>query len=92
MAMQAKVPEIPVFLEGLEAIMPRGITTPRPGPVNVRMGAPISLEGIESVPEGTAKLEHAMRELGGSTSNQRPPTDHAMQTAALPTNCRDALP
>jgi 1-acyl-sn-glycerol-3-phosphate acyltransferase len=64
MAMQAKVPVIPVFLEGLEAIMPRGTTTPRPGPVSVRMGAPISLEGIESVPEGTAKLEHAMRELG----------------------------
>ena len=65
MAMQGKVPIIPVFLEGLEAIMPRGTTTPTPGPVNVRLGAPISLEGIESVPEGTAKLEAAMRELGG---------------------------
>ncbi|MCI0856224.1 MAG: 1-acyl-sn-glycerol-3-phosphate acyltransferase, partial [Chloroflexi bacterium] len=65
MAMQGKVPIIPVFLEGLEAIMPRGTTTPKPGPVNVRLGAPISLEGIESVPEGTAKLEAAMRELGG---------------------------
>ena len=65
MAMQAKVPVIPVFLEGLEAIMPRGTTTPTPGPVNVRLGAPISLEGVGSVPEGTAKLEHAMRELGG---------------------------
>ena len=65
MAMQAKVPVIPVFLEGLEAIMPRGSTRPKPGPVNVHMGAPISLEGIESVPEGTAKLERAMRELAG---------------------------
>jgi 1-acyl-sn-glycerol-3-phosphate acyltransferase len=65
MAMQGKVPVIPVFLEGLEAIMPRGSTTPTPGPVTVRLGAPVSLEGIESVPEGTAKLEAAMRELGG---------------------------
>jgi 1-acyl-sn-glycerol-3-phosphate acyltransferase len=65
MAMQGKVPVIPVFLEGLEAIMPRGSTTPTPGPVNVRLGAPISLEGVESVLEGTARLEAAMRELGG---------------------------
>jgi len=65
LAMQAKVPVIPVFLEGLEAIMPRGSTTPTPGPVTVHIGSPVSLEGIEEVPEGTIRLEMAMRELAG---------------------------
>ncbi|MEX2158731.1 MAG: GYD domain-containing protein [Dehalococcoidia bacterium] len=63
MAMMAKVPVVPVYMEGLDKIMPKGQRSPTPGPVNVRIGAPITLEGIESVPEGTARLEEAMREL-----------------------------
>lgn len=63
MAMQAKVPVIPIYLDGLSEIMPKGVRTPRPGPVSARLGAPISLEGVDSVPDGTALLERAMREL-----------------------------
>ena len=63
MAMMAKVPVLPVYMEGLDKIMPKGQRNPQPGPVRVRIGSPVTLEGIESVPEGTARLEHAMREL-----------------------------
>ncbi|MEX2237636.1 MAG: 1-acyl-sn-glycerol-3-phosphate acyltransferase [Dehalococcoidia bacterium] len=65
MAMQAGIPIIPVYLEGLAAVMPRGTKKPRPGRVYARIGKPISLAGVSSVPEGTARLEAAMRELAG---------------------------
>ena len=65
MAQLAKVPVLPVYMEGLGDIMPKGTRTPRPAPVRVRFGAPVSLDGVESVPEGTALLENAMRALAG---------------------------
>ena len=65
MAMQAKVPVIPVYIEGLRDVMPKGQRTPRPAAVSARVGAPVSLEGVASVPEGTALLENAMRALAG---------------------------
>jgi 1-acyl-sn-glycerol-3-phosphate acyltransferase len=65
MAMQAKVPVIPVYIEGLRNVMPKGQRTPRPAAVSARVGAPVSLEGVASVPEGTALLENAMRALAG---------------------------
>jgi len=65
LALRAQVPVIPVYLEGLHDVMPRGERAPRPGPVSVRIGAPVSLEGVASVPEGTARLEDAMRLLAG---------------------------
>ena len=65
MAMEAKVPVIPVYLEGLDKLMPRGQRTPTPGPASVRFGEPVSLAGVGSIPEGTSLLERAVRELGG---------------------------
>jgi 1-acyl-sn-glycerol-3-phosphate acyltransferase len=72
MAMQAGVPVVPVFIEGLRSIMPKGQRTPQPGPVSVRAGAPVSLSGVASVPEGTALLENAMRELAGIPPHHAP--------------------
>ena len=63
LAMQAKVQVVPLYLDGLHLIMPRGERFARPGPVSVHIGAPVSLEGVASVPEGTALLEQAVRSL-----------------------------
>ncbi|HYM14215.1 MAG TPA: GYD domain-containing protein [Dehalococcoidia bacterium] len=65
MAMQAGVPVIPVYIEGLRAVMPKGQREPRPAPVSARIGSPISLAGVTSLPEATAMLENAMREIAG---------------------------
>ena len=65
MAMHAKVPVIPVYVEGLRDVMPKGQREPRPAAVTARIGAPVSLDGAASVPEGTALLENAMRALAG---------------------------
>jgi 1-acyl-sn-glycerol-3-phosphate acyltransferase len=73
MAQFAMVPVIPLLVVGLHAIMPRGTRLPQPGPVRVRLGAPISLEGVASLPEGTALLENAMRDLAGIPARPAPP-------------------
>jgi 1-acyl-sn-glycerol-3-phosphate acyltransferase len=65
MAMQARVPVIPLYIEGLREVMPKGARKPRPAGVQVRIGRPVSLEGITSVSDGTKLLENAMRELAG---------------------------
>lgn len=65
MAMQANVPVIPIWIEGLRDVMPKGQRTPRPAAVRARIGAPVWLTGAASVPEGTIMLENAMRELAG---------------------------
>jgi 1-acyl-sn-glycerol-3-phosphate acyltransferase len=63
LALQARVPVIPVYTQGLPAVMPKGQRTPRPAPVRVRVGAPIWLTDVASVPEGTTRLEQAMHAL-----------------------------
>jgi 1-acyl-sn-glycerol-3-phosphate acyltransferase len=72
MAMHFKVPVIPVYLEGLHNVMPKGQRTPKAAEVHVRLGKPISLEGVESVPDGTAMLEQAMRDLAGTVRREEP--------------------
>jgi 1-acyl-sn-glycerol-3-phosphate acyltransferase len=66
MAKQANVPVIPIFTEGLRDVMPKGQRSPRPAAVHVRIGAPVWLDDTASIPEGTARLEEAMRCLAGA--------------------------
>jgi 1-acyl-sn-glycerol-3-phosphate acyltransferase len=84
MAMQAGVPVIPVYIEGLRNVMPKGQREPRPAAVSARIGAPISLAGITSVPEATHLLENAMRALAGVPPHraQAPEAELAMAPAA----------
>jgi 1-acyl-sn-glycerol-3-phosphate acyltransferase len=63
LAMQANVPVVPAYLEGLHLLMPKGTRTAQPGPALVRFGAPISLDDVASVPEGTERLRAAVLEL-----------------------------
>jgi 1-acyl-sn-glycerol-3-phosphate acyltransferase len=87
MAMQANVPVIPIYMEGLREIMPKGQREPRPGPVHVRIGKPVSLVGVESVGSATAMLEDALRELAGEAPHRRAGTLPAdAELAAAPTS------
>jgi 1-acyl-sn-glycerol-3-phosphate acyltransferase len=65
LAMQAGVPVIPIYMEGLSEIMPKGQRMPRPGPATARIGPPVSLAGATSPSEATTLLEDAMRALAG---------------------------
>jgi 1-acyl-sn-glycerol-3-phosphate acyltransferase len=72
MAMQAKVPVIPIYIEGLRNVMPKGQREPRPAAVSARIGKPISLAGITSIGDATILLENAMRELAGIPPHHAP--------------------
>jgi 1-acyl-sn-glycerol-3-phosphate acyltransferase len=72
MAMQCKVPVIPVYIEGLRNVMPKGQREPRPAAVSARIGKPVWLTDAASVPEGTTMLENAMRELAGIQPHHAP--------------------
>lgn len=72
MAMGGKAPVIPIYMEGLRAIMPKGHKHPKPGPVHVRIGKPVSLANAADVREATAMLENAMRELAGQAPHHHP--------------------
>jgi 1-acyl-sn-glycerol-3-phosphate acyltransferase len=65
LAMRANVPVVPIYLEGLRGVMPKGQRSPQPAPVRIRIGKPVWLDGGLSVPEATAKIEQAMRVLAG---------------------------
>ncbi len=47
LAIQSGVPIVPVAVRGSWNVMPKGRFRLRPGPIEVRMGAPISVEGLE---------------------------------------------
>jgi 1-acyl-sn-glycerol-3-phosphate acyltransferase len=72
MAMGCKVPVIPVYMEGLRAIMPKGNRYPTPGPATARIGKPISVANARDVREATEMLENAMRELAGQPPHHHP--------------------
>jgi 1-acyl-sn-glycerol-3-phosphate acyltransferase len=84
MAMMAKVPVVPVYIEGLREVMPKGVREPRPGAVSARIGDPVSLEGTESVPDGTAMLENAMRELAGLPPHRASVPEAELAAAGAP--------
>ena len=63
LAMQAKAPVIPIYTDGLRNVMPKGERTPRPAAVRVRIGEPVSLEGVTSVEAATTRLQGALHAL-----------------------------
>ena len=47
LAIQAEVPIVPVAVVGTRAIMPKGRFRVRPGPIEIRIGAPMEVKGLE---------------------------------------------
>ena len=78
LAMQAKVPVVPIFTDGLRNVMPKGERTPRAAAVSVRVGAPVWLDDLSSVPDATHRLQTALLSLGGISS----PPQHADEFAS----------
>jgi len=65
MAMAANVPVIPIYMEGLRKVMPKGQREPRPAAVSVRIGKPVYIPAGSTVPEAVSMLENALREVAG---------------------------
>lgn len=64
LALQHRVPVLPVYMHGTAAIIPVGTKNATgPVPVTVTIGEPVLLDPSLSITEGTAVLEEAMRAL-----------------------------
>jgi 1-acyl-sn-glycerol-3-phosphate acyltransferase len=63
LAQRAEAPVVPMFIDGLRNVMPKGQRSPQPAAVHVRIGNPMRLDARMPVPEATAELERAMLEL-----------------------------
>jgi len=57
-----QLPVVPIRLRGLNRVLHRTARWPRPGPVEVNIGTPVSLKG-ESYPALALKLEEVIRNL-----------------------------
>lgn len=68
LALGADVPIVPIYMQGLRDVMPKGQREPRPAPVHIRIGAPLRLQPGTPVPDGTALLEQAVSSLAGRTA------------------------
>ncbi len=53
---------VPIRLRGVDRVLPRHASWPHPGPVEVKIGMPIHLQG-ESYPALARRVEDAVRDL-----------------------------
>ena len=71
LARELRLPVVPIHLHGLFAILPKGRSCPRPGPVRARVGEPLVLDPALSNAEATQVLEAAMRRLASPDPSPR---------------------
>jgi long-chain acyl-CoA synthetase len=65
-----RLPVVPVHLDGLHGILPKGAGWPRPGVVRVRFGSPLRIPPGTPWGEATKALEEAVRELSAGTGGR----------------------
>ncbi len=65
LAVSQGVPIVPFHIEGASDILPAGAKRARPAAVRVRVGAPLAFPEGTSIPDATARMEAAVRELAG---------------------------
>lgn len=72
-ALAKGVPVVPIFMEGLREIRPKGSTTVVPGPVTARVGKPIHFAPGTEVADATYMMYKAMDEMRLELHAQRKP-------------------
>jgi long-chain acyl-CoA synthetase len=67
LAVEMGAPVVPVNVEGLFEILPKGKKLPRPGAASVRIGPPLCFGRSVTYEEATREIEQAVRQLAGET-------------------------
>jgi 1-acyl-sn-glycerol-3-phosphate acyltransferase len=82
LALRKLVPVVPIYMDGLHRLLPKGSQDARPGPVRVRIGAPIRFAPGTEVAEATRTLQHAMQALREECRALRPGAERPVKPAA----------
>lgn len=69
LARELRIPVVPIGIEGTHHILPKGASWPRPGPVTVRFGTPVTVPNGLDLWEITALLEESVSGLVESSGN-----------------------
>lgn len=69
LAVRCGVPVVPVHLYGTGRILPKGERTPRPGRIEVNVGAPLRPTDDEDARRFAARIERAIAELAQETAS-----------------------
>ena len=64
MAVRLGIAVVPVYIQGLYEVFPVDASWPRPGPVRLRLGSPISFHETEDFREAAMRIEEEVRRLG----------------------------
>jgi 1-acyl-sn-glycerol-3-phosphate acyltransferase len=64
MAVRLGIPVVPVYIQGLYEVFPVDASWPRPGPVRLRLGSPISFHETEDFRKAAKRIEEEVRRLG----------------------------
>ncbi len=71
LALEKDVPVVPIFMEGLREIRAKGSRDVRPGPVTVKIGAPIHFSNGTTVPDATHTLYKSMEALRAQVHHRK---------------------
>jgi 1-acyl-sn-glycerol-3-phosphate acyltransferase len=82
LALAKNVPVVPIWLEGLRALRPKGATETRPGPTLARIGPPIHFAPGTAVPEATHTLYRTMEKMRDDLRRARHPIHIVEQARA----------
>ena len=67
LARELGLPVVPIYLDGLFRVLPKGQNLPRPGRVRVIIGVPLRVDPALGNVEAAAELEAALRALAPSS-------------------------
>ena len=63
MAVELRVPVVPMYIEGSYRILPKGKTIPRPARVSIHIGRPVTFSKETSYMDATRAIEEAVKAL-----------------------------
>ncbi len=63
LASELRLPVVPIWLDGLHDVLPKGASRPKSGPVTVRIGSPIRVPATNDYATITALLEQTLANL-----------------------------
>jgi long-chain acyl-CoA synthetase len=82
LALAKNVPVVPIYLDGLRDLRPKGAREIRVGPVQVRIGDPIRFAPGTEVSDATRTLYRTMERMREEVHRRSPPA-HAVGEAAM---------